>query len=423
MTTDVAATKTAPASVIRSWALFDFANTGFYVIMITLVFPVYFNDVLAGGNESVWGTVIAISMLITALIGPLLGSIADASGRTKRFLGIFTALSIAATIGLFFGAVPGSLTLAAILIILANIGFEGGTIFYDALLPRIAARADITRISAYGWAIGYAGSFLALILVMVTLPDEPSNREVRSMFLIAAGIFALFAIPLFVKVPEEKEPASREPVSLGNGYRRLRETVDHIWEHRGVFWFLAAFFFYNDGILTVIMMASIFMATTLNFTTGEQITFFLIVQATALGGSLLFGRIAERIGPRATIMITLAIWIGIVIAAFFVAGTTGFYVIGGVAGLALGSSQSTSRTLMALLSPPERSAEFFGFYDGFFGKASAVIGPFTFGILAESLGQRPAMLIIGLLFVIGALLLMLVPDVRGDASGSPETAG
>ncbi len=406
---------TAPKKTIFSWALFDFANTGFYVIVITFVGPNFFIPVLAGGNEAVWGTTISVSMLLTALIGPVLGSIADASGRKKFFLGIFTALCTLATAGLFWATGPALLGMAIVLVILANVGFEGGTIFYDAFLPEIAAEKDYARVSALGWGIGYVGSFLTLAAILPILIDDPSQAEVRSTFLIAAGIFFLFSIPMFLNVRERSAPATPgRRISLGEGYSRLRETISHLRNYRQVVRFLTAFFFYNDGILTVIFMASIFMKETLGFDMQQQITFFMIVQATALLGSLLFGRITDRIGARSTILITLGIWIAVVITAYFVVDTTGFFIVGGIAGLALGSSQSTSRTYMALLTPPDRKTEFFGFYDGFFGKASAIVGPALFGFIAVALGQRPAMLIIGVMFVIGAVLLLRVADVRPE---------
>ena len=406
--------RTASRKTIYSWGLFDFANTGFYVVMITFVFPVFFTNVLAEGSEAYWGRTLALSMLITALIGPLLGSIADASGRKKLFLGVFTTMSVLATIGLFGASGPAMLWPAIILIILANVGFEGGTIFYDAFLPEIATEKDYARVSALGWAIGYAGSFVTLIAILPILTSDPlTNVATRSTFLIAAGIFALFSLPLFFNVKERSEPSTpSRKISIGEGYRRVRETIRHIRNYRDVARFLAAFFFYNDGILTVILMASIFMNETLGFDMTQQIIFFMIVQGSALIGSLLFGRVSDRLGPRTTILITLVIWIGVVLAAYFVESATGFFVIGGIAGLALGSSQSTSRTFMALLTPQEKKTEFFGFYDGFFGKASAVIGPFAFGELAVTIGQRPAMLIISVMFVIGAILLLRVRDIR-----------
>ena len=270
--------------------------------------------------------------------------------------------------------------------------------------------------SAFGWAVGYAGSFLTLAAILPIVGSGPSQIEVRSTFLIAAGIISLFAIPMFLSVPERSVPATPgRRISLVEGYRRLRETITHLRNYRHVARFLAAFFFYNDGILTVITMAAIFMDETLGFDMQQKIIFFMIVQATALLGSLLFGRVADRIGARSTILITLGIWIAVVVTAYFVADATGFFIVGGIAGLALGSSQSTSRTFMALLTPAERKTEFFGFYDGFFGKASAILGIYLFGEVAGVFGQRPAILVIGVLFVIGAALLLRVTDVRpGD---------
>lgn len=407
-------TETAPRKTIYSWGLFDFANTGFYVVMITFVFPVYFTNVIAGGAEWYWGLTISISMILTALIGPLLGSIADATARKKFFLALFTAASVTATVALFWMTGPEMLIPAILLIIVANIGFEGGTIFYDAFLPEIAIEKDYARVSALGWAIGYVGSFATLIAILPILTSEPlTDLMTRSTFLIAAGIFALFSIPLFLVVRERSDPETAgRTISLAEGYHRLRDTMRHIRNYRNVTRFLAAFFFYNDGILTVILMASLFMNETLGFDMAQQITFFMIVQGTALIGSLLFGKITDWIGPRTTIMITLGIWVVVVVTAYFVTNASGFFIVGGIAGLALGSSQSTSRTFMALLTPEDRKTEFFGFYDGFFGKASAVIGPSLFGFLSGAIGQRPSMLIIGVMFLIGAVLLMRVDDVR-----------
>ena len=414
-------TETAPRKTIYSWGLFDFANTGFYVVMITFVFPIYFTNVLAAGQEWIWGVAISTSMVVTAIIGPLLGSIADATARKKFFLGLFTAASIGATVALFWMTGPSMLIPAIVLIVIANLGFEGGTIFYDAFLPEIAVEKDYARVSALGWALGYVGSFATLFAILPILTSEPlTELMTRSTFLIAAGIFALFSIPLFVVLREKSDPQTAgTKISFTEGYQRLRETMGQIRRYRNVTRFLAAFFFYNDGILTVILMASLFMNETLGFDMAQQITFFMIVQGTALLGSLLFGRITEAIGPRTTILITLAIWMVVVIAAYFVTSANGFYVVGGIAGLALGSSQSTSRTFMALLTPEDRKTEFFGFYDGFFGKASAVIGPTLFGVFAGVIGQRPSMLIIGVMFLIGAGLLMRVEDVRASTAPQP----
>jgi len=410
--------RNASRGEIFSWTLFDFANTGFNVVIITLVFPVFFNETIAGGNEAYWGRTISASMLLTALIGPLLGSIADATHRKKLFLGMFTLACVIATACLYFTG-EGTLLMAALLLIVANVGFEGGTIFYDAFLPDISSEQNYSKISGYGFAMGYLGSFIILVTILPLIGGENvSASDVRLTFLIAAAFFGLFSLPLFLFVKERRRERNVEGSLVAAGYRRLRETFTHLRRYDAVKRFLIAFFVYNDSILTVILFAGIFAKETLGLATTDLIYFFMIVQGSALVGSLIFGWITNSIGARQSIITTLLIWIGVVAAAYFITTVGAFFILGAVAGIALGSSQSSSRTLMALLTPDEKRTEFFGFYDGFFGKASAVIGPLVFGEISSSFGQRPAMLVIGGIFVTGILLVLRVPDAR-----PPEPAG
>ncbi|HVZ40880.1 MAG TPA: MFS transporter [Candidatus Kapabacteria bacterium] len=429
--------RTASRGEIFSWTLFDFANTGFYVIIISLLYSTFFTDVIANGNASYWGRTISASMLLTAIVGPLLGSISDATHRKKRFLALFTGLCVAATALLSFTG-PGMLMMAAALVILANVGFEGGTIFYDAFLPDIAAEQDYNRVSGYGFAMGYLGSFVILMIVLplvtpAALPPVAQSSpavalaglsargavgyaaalpSLRLTDLIAAAFFALFSLPLFLFVRERQTPRAIAGNPLAAGYRRLRETFAHIRSYDAVKRFLLAFFVYNDSILTVILFAGIFAKESLKMETAQLIYFFMIVQGSALIGSLIFGALGNRIGARQSIIITIVIWIGVVVGAYFITTAGSFFILGAVAGIALGSSQSCSRSLMALLTPDEKRTEFFGFYDGFFGKASAVVGPLVFGEVADWLGLRQAMLVIGVIFVLGILLLLRVPDAR-----------
>jgi UMF1 family MFS transporter len=215
---------------------------------------------------------------------------------------------------------------------------------------------------------------------------------------------------MFYAVREYRAVGSFPKNIIQLGYRRLRDTFRHVQEFSSVRKFLLAYFVYNDSILTIIAFSGIFAEKTLGLSIGDLVYFFLIVQGTAFFGSILFGLITNRVGPRTSILITLALWIGIVGGEFFVQTKEMFFLLGAVAGVALGSSQSTSRTMMALLTPKEKKAEFFGFYDGFFGKASAVVGPLIFGELSSQFGERPAVLSIGLLFVLGFVLLLRVPE-------------
>lgn len=398
---------------IFSWTLFDFANTGFHIIIVTFAFQLYFKSVI-GGSQAAWGFAVSASMLITALIGPLLGSIADATNRKKRFLALFTAACVASTAALYFTG-PGTLVVASLLFIIANVGFEGGIIFYDAFLPELVPPTDYGRVSGYGFAMGYVGSFIALALIMPILMGPQGIAGAPITFPIAAAYFGLFSLPLFLFVPERGERGVLSHGMIRTGYARLRDTITHLRRFDSVKRFLLAFFIYNDSILTVIVFAATFASDELRMDGVEIVIFLMVVQGSALVGSLIFGQLTNRLGARQSIVITLAIWTAIALASYFVDSKTAYYVVGVFAGIALGSSQSSSRALMALLTPPERKAEFFGFYDGFFGKASAVVGPAVFGLVSSAFDIRIAMLVIGFFFLVGIALILRVPDVRAHA--------
>ncbi|MFZ1571774.1 MAG: MFS transporter [Chlorobiota bacterium] len=397
---------------VLSWSFFDFANTGFYVIMMTVVYPVYFKNSLANGNEAYWGRAVSISMLLTALLAPLLGAIADAGNKKKLFLAALTIFTIAATFGLFF---TWTLWIAMVLIIIANFGFEGGTVFYDAILPDISEPKDYAKVSGYGFAMGYLGSFIILGISMYFLQGSPTDSDIRTLIAISGFFFAIFSLPLFFNIKENKSSTILKS-SIAKGYKSVVNTIKEIKNYKEVNKFLIAFFIYNDGILTVILFASLYAESTLGFNTQERLVLFIIVQGSALIGSLLFGSLTNRFGARNVIIITLTIWVIVVISAFFVTTKPFFYIIGIVAGIGLGSSQSTSRAMMALLTPQNKRTEFFGFYDGFCGKASAIIGPLLFGEASNYFGQRKAILIIGLFFLFGILMISKVKDVRINGS-------
>ncbi|NTV01619.1 MAG: MFS transporter [Chlorobiaceae bacterium] len=405
---------------IFSWLLFDFANTSFSVMMVTFAFPLYFKNVICGGDPSgdaIWGACISISMLLVALISPVLGAQADYSGRRKRFLFFFTLMSVIATALLSLSG-PGYAISAAVLFVLANIGFEGGLVFYDAYLPEITSRRSLGRVSGYGFAMGYLGAFAILLLLQPLLSKgiELSNiGNLKLSFIIVALFFAIFATPLFLTLRDTKgaraeaAPRGEREGSIGSISRSIAEvghTVRHIMSYPDLARFLLAFFFYNDAILTVIAFSSIYAQNTLGFTTGELIVFFMTVQTTAIIGSVVFGLVTDRIGPKRTIVITLFIWFGVIFMAILSQGKTLFYVTGLLAGMSMGSSQAASRSLMARLTPKEHITEFFGFYDGTFGKASAVVGPLVFGFVSSQAGSQKAALASLLVFFGIGLIIM-----------------
>lgn len=400
---------------IFAWTLFDFGNTAFSVIIVTVIYSRYFINHVADGQRWLWGLAVSISMLCAALLAPPLGAVADFSRNRKRFLLIFTLTAVIAT-GLMFFVREGMILFGIVLFVLANIGFEGGLVFYDAFLPGITTRSSYGRVSGYGFAMGYLGALAVLLIVQMLLP--PSTHPdylhyVRLSFVVAASFFLVFSLPLFVFVHEPSQHAPRPPSLLRAGMREAAQTLKSLFIHNrypSVARFLIAFFIYNDGILTVIAFAAVFAERVLNMTDTDIIIFFTIVQTSAILGSLVFGLVTDKIGPKRTITLTLFMWIVIAVASFFVESVAVFYAVAMAAGVAIGSSQSASRSLMALLTPKHKEAEFFGFYDGLCGKASAVIGPLFYGIVADLTGERLAALLIGLFFLAGLIILQGVQE-------------
>lgn len=413
---------------IFAWTLFDFGNTAFSVIIVTVIFSTYFVDQVAGGElrdwgETLWGISLSISMLIAAAIAPPLGAAADYSHNKKRFLLLFTLVSVSATALMFF-VQPGMIALGMVLFIIANVGFEGGIVFYDAFLPSITSRRSYGRVSGYGFAMGYLGALAVLLIVNLILPDAADAEylfTVRLSFVIAAVFFLAFSIPMFVFVPEPKPRREKGVSIIRLGFRESWRTFRSLFierQHPSIARFLIAFFIYNDAILTIIGFAAIFGKKILQMSDKDLIMFFAVVQTSAVLGSFIFGFITDKIGPKKTISVTLIIWLLTTIGAYFVSSIAAFYAVAMGAGAAIGSSQSASRSLMALLTPKEREAEFFGFYDGLCGKASAVVGPTVYGLIAGITNQRFAVLFIGLFFLAGLIILQGVrePDRKSTDS-------
>ncbi len=400
-------------SKIFFWTLFDFANTAFSVTIVTVIYSKYFTNYVTGGKNSLWGLGVSISMIISALLSPPLGAIADISRNRKRFLLMFTLISVVCTAFMFY-VQKGDILLGIVLFIFANIGFESGLVFYDAFLPNLTEKKNFGRVSGYGFAMGYLGALAMLLIIKILLPPESSADYiyyVRLSFVVAAAFFLFFSIPLFLFVSEPRSKYLVKKSTVKTGIEKSLRTLKALFVHKeypSISKFLLSFFLYNDAIITIIAFASIFASKILKMDDEQIIIFFIIVQSTAIGGSFVFGIISDHIGPKKTITITLVIWLFVVIGAFLVQNVFQFYLVGLSAGLSIGSSQSCSRSLMALLTPHEREAEFFGFYDGLFGKSSAVVGPLFYGIIADLSNQRFAALAIGIFFLIGLIILQRV---------------
>jgi UMF1 family MFS transporter len=393
---------------IFTWALFDFAGTSFSIIVVTFLYAVYFKETVAGKSsigDLYWSLGVSISMILTAIISPILGAIADHSAGKKRFLLFFTLVCIIATSSLYF-VKGGDIFTGLLFFIIANIGFQAGLVFYDAFLPEVATPKNIGRVSGYGYALGYFGSIASLAIAYPFI----KNDLVRLTFPISALFFLIFSLPIFLFLKESINKVVVKESYVKIGFQRVYSTITHLKDYKNLATFLLSFFIYIEGVNTVIFFAGNYAVTTIGFTKTDLLIFFLTVQTTAILGAILFGIVADSIGQKKTIIITLFIWLATVALAYVIKDKSMFYMVGLLAGSAMGSSQSTSRSLMSKLTPIEKKTEFFGFYS-FFGKSSAVLGPLVFGFISYiTNSQRYAILSIAVFFVVGMIILFRVKE-------------
>jgi len=411
------------------WTLYDFANTSYSIVVVTFIFAVYFKEVIADKKpvgDLFWSLGISISMIITGIISPILGAIADYSAGKKRFLLFFTLLCIIPTSLLYFTG-RGDVLSALLLFIFANIGFEAGLVFYDAFLPEIATLKSYGRVSGYGFAMGYLGSLFVLALAFPFI----NEGMIKETFPLAAAFFLVFAIPIFIFLGDSRKEVIKKVNYINIGISRVFSTLKNLKYYKNLALFLLAFFFYIEGVNTVIFFAGNYASSTLHFSMQQLIIFFLLVQTTAILGSILFGVLSDSIGQKKSIIISLVIWIFTVIIAYFTSSEQNilvqtfaeitnnpaeniiiisFYLVGLLAGTVMGATQSTSRSLMSKLTPDNKKTEFFGFYS-LFGKSSAVVGPLVFGLVSYLTGeQRYAILSVGFFFIVGLFILNFVQD-------------
>ena len=394
---------------IAVWALYDFANSVYPAVITGTVFSVYYARVIVGNEAGLgdlwWGRVLSISMLFVAVSSPVLGSVADKAGVLKKFLFAYTYLCILC-VSLFTTLDPGMIFRGFLLATVANIGFEGGLVYYNAYLPAIAPRERHGFVSGLGFGVGYAGSAIGLLIALPLVTREMFQLT----WLCVAVFFALFSLPTFLGLPPER-PASHSVVRAAiesiSGFRQL---VRDVLSRRDLRRFLLAFFVYIDGVNTTIYFSAIYAATTLRFAQNELIYLFLVVQISALIGALALAKPTDRWGPKRVTSVALILWTLIVTAAYFVESKSTFFAIAVMAGSGLGVVQAASRALMSKLTPAGKEAEMFGFY-AFCGKSSSVLGPLVFGSISYALGgnQRVAILSIAAFFLVGLLLLQRVP--------------
>ncbi len=416
---------------IYAWAFYDWANSAFATTVMAGFFPLFFKEYWNSGVADTvstfrLGMANSAASLVVVLCAPLLGAIADHLDRRKGFLLLFAALGVVMTGALHFVA-AGDWQLAALCYGLAILGFSGGNLFYDALLLGVARPAQLDRVSALGFALGYLGGGLlfAFNVLMVLHPDwfglPDKATAVRVSFLSVALWWAVFSVPLFVRVHEARA-AERvcARAAIARGFGQLRRTLREIGRLPHTFLFLAAYWLYIDGVDTIVRMA-VDYGMSLGFPSNSLIVALLITQFVGFPAAIAFGRLGDRIGARAGILVALAVYMAVTAWGAFMSAVWEFYLLAVVIGLVQGGVQSLSRSLYARLIPPGRSAEFFGFYN-MLGKFAAVLGPALMGWVGVLSGSpRIGILSVLALFVVGAVLLLRVDVARGmrDAARQP----
>ena len=424
--------------------MYDWAVSALQAVVLTAVFPIFFVRVAAAGLPESRGTQAlatanTIAAIVVALLSPVLGAISDYAAAKKRMLAGSMLVGAAATAGMFF-IKRGDLTLASTLFVIAIIGATASVVFYEALLPHIAKSEEIDRVSSAGYAMGYIGGglLLAVNLAWIQAPglfglpsgdglsDQAASLPARLAFVSVAVWWIVFAIPLFRRVPEP--PRTLEPDETGRGrvvstsFGRLGETLRQLIGFRQAFLMLLAFLIYNDGIQTIIKMATAY-GTEIGIGQSALITAVLMVQFVGVPFAFLFGMLASRIGAKRSVFIGLLAYTVISIIGYFMTSATHFFILAGLVGMVQGGTQALSRSLFATLIPAHKSGEFFGFYS-VFEKFSSIFGPLLFSLTIAATGSsRNAILSVIAFFAIGAVILAFVDVDKGRKAARDAEAG
>lgn len=406
---------------VWAWAMFDFANSGFTTVVITAIFNAYFVSVVAANQEwatLAWTSALAVSYLLIILTAPLLGAYADVHSAKKRLL-LMTTVGCVGFTALLSTVGPGDLWLAVLLIILANFFFGSGENLIAAFLPDLARGEALGRVSGWGWSLGYIGGLFSLgcSLIYVNWAQDQGLQAAQFVpitMLITALLFAASSVPTFLYLRERPHFSPIVYPILAQSVTRLKELFSQSWPYVDLRRFLICLTFYQAGVQTVIILAAIYAQQVMGFGAADTILLVLIVNITAALGALIFGSVQDKIGHVATISVTLIGWILMVLLAWAAEGPVMFWISANLAGLCLGASQSSSRALVGFFSPASHRAEFFGLW-GLAVKLSSILGPITYGLISwiTKGDHRLAMLVTGIYFIIGLLILMGINVQRG----------
>lgn len=406
----------------KSWILYDWANSAYSIIITTAVFPIFYKSVASAAGVSdvnstaYLGYTIAIATFILALLSPILGTIADYQGYKKRFFTFFFILGVGATASLAF--IPGERWLPLLIgYTIATIGFSGANVFYDAFLVDITSEKKMNRVSTRGYGLGYIGSTIPFIMSIAIillsqkeiLPLSPTGAS-RIAFIITAIWWGVFSIPMFKNV-YQLHYIERESKPIINSFKRLGKTFKDIRKYRALFLFLLAYFFYIDGVGTIISMSTAY-GTDLGLSATTLLIVLFFTQVVAAPFSILFGKLSERFTGKKMLYAGIVIYIIVCIYAFFLKTALDFWILAMLVATSQGGIQALSRSYYAKMIPKEKSNEFFGFYN-IIGKFAAVMGPILLGVTAQITGNTSyGVFSLVILFIIGIVLLSRVPEPK-----------
>jgi len=416
---------------IRAWTMYDWANSTFATTIAAAVLPVYYSTVASSNLQpheatSNWAFTTTIALVLVALLGPILGAMADFSGTKKRFMSIFVVVGVTGT-ALLYLVKSGDWFLASVFYIIGSIGFAGANVFYDSLLPHVARDDEIDQVSSRGYAMGYAGGgiLLAINLVMIMFsPDHLTELMTRLSFLTVSIWWLVFTIPLWrnVKEPPRRILASEQgfnPVKAS--ISRLSTTFKEIRKFKELTKFIIAFWLYNNGIGTIIFMATIY-GTELGFSSTTTIGTLLMVQFVAIPFAFLFGWLAKKIGTKKSILLSLFIYTLIAIGGYFLYKEIHFWLLGFAVAMVQGGSQALSRSLCGRMMPKSKSAEFYSFFS-VSEKIAGTVGPLLFGVVSRMMGgSRLSIVSLIVFFSLGGLLLWRVNEKEGIQIAEAEEA-
>jgi UMF1 family MFS transporter len=401
-----------------AWALYDFANTIFSFAIVSFAMSLWTIRFLGEAQGTFWFTAaVSVSVLINAVVSPVLGAMSDRVGRRKPFLAFFTTACIVGTVAI--GLVDIRLGLVAFAI--ANFAYQAALIYYDALLPDVARPIARGRLSGIGVALGYCGTLLVGVLLLLGISTDPDGRSTATTFALVGGLFLLFAAPLFLVVRESSRARNRfSAIDAVRSWTQLGATIRHAREAPGLLRFIVARFFYSDPVNTAIAVMSAFAVHAVGFTEAQALQVLLILTLVAVLASFGWGFLADRWGPRRTLFAVLGTWaVGLVILTLFLS-TVPFLVAGALLGAGLGGVGVVDRLMLLRLTPPERIGEMFGLY-GLVGKFSAVVGPIVYGAIVASLlgaldrgAYQVAIASLFALLVVGIFILRGVPEGRAE---------